>query len=149
MAIALFLSISYLLVPLSPSSRMESQASPAQPLPRRSYKAQSYRQIEEHISQGGRRRIAIAVQDKAGFFPVVQAVTNAMKHRKDVSVFYLAWDKTVDQEAVDGWADEADTPLATVIFESNTTWTTGRNILARAVYKQVSKNSFWCCNRES
>jgi len=137
MAIALLVSISYLVGPLS-SSEIETQALPAQPLPSETKRVRSYRQIEEHISQGGHRRIAIAVQDKAEFFPVVQAAVNRFDHVEELSLFYLFWNDNVDGAIVDGWAYETGTPLAAVMFEPNTTWTTGRNALARAIYKQVS-----------
>lgn len=87
-------------------------------------------------------RIAIAIQGSAKQLDELQDVLSHMSTQSDVDLFVLLYDKSVNSTSINAWQQwllEPCTPLRELIYNSSTTWTTGRNMLAQAMYREETR----------
>ena len=84
-------------------------------------------------------RIAVGIQGPADYLHRWRDVFSLMSTRSEVDFFCLIYDGTVNETMVDAWRQEPNSPLKEIITNSTTTWTTGRNVLAQAMYTEEVK----------
>ena len=78
-------------------------------------------------------RFALCVQGPAAWLLRWLDVVGAMQYRDDINLFFLSFEGAIDWSAVN--ASKARSVLVSVVEpDTPTTWTAGRNALARGVY---------------
>lgn len=95
-------------------------------------------------------RIAVTIQGKAEQLVMWQNVLANMSTKSEIDFFCLLYDSTVDSTTINAWYQwlvAPHSPLKGLIYNSTTTWTTGRNMLAQAIYaeevKRAKQYTYW------
>ena len=102
------------------------------------------REVQMSVSElagpsGIQPRIAVGIQGPADYLHRWRDVLSLMSTRSEVDFFCLIYDGTVNETMVDAWRQEPNSPLKEIMTNSMTTWTTGRNVLAQAMYREEVK----------